>query len=64
MLRRLFLPGILEGFETAERNNLMSAKIDALVDMKFTYIVSCQLFGAQKSSGDPHAQDIIDLMIR
>ncbi|CAD5184079.1 unnamed protein product [Musa acuminata subsp. malaccensis] len=32
--------------------------------MKFTYVVSCQNFGAQKSSGDPHAQDILDLMIR
>ncbi|RWV90457.1 hypothetical protein GW17_00047337 [Ensete ventricosum] len=37
---------------------------DALSDMKFTYVVSCQNFGAQKSSGDPHAQDILDLMIR
>ncbi|KAJ0102053.1 hypothetical protein Patl1_05004 [Pistacia atlantica] len=56
--------GILEGFETAEKNSLMSAQIDALVDMKFTYVVSCQMFGTQKSSGDPHAQDIVDLMIR
>ncbi|XP_042489726.1 putative callose synthase 8 isoform X2 [Macadamia integrifolia] len=33
-------------------------------DMKFTHVISCQMFGAQKSSGDPHAQDILDLMIR
>ncbi|KAJ8457794.1 hypothetical protein OPV22_030720 [Ensete ventricosum] len=42
----------------------LSAQSDALSDMKFTYVVSCQNFGAQKSSGDPHAQDILDLMIR
>ncbi|XP_073110667.1 putative callose synthase 8 isoform X4 [Elaeis guineensis] len=40
------------------------AQFDALADMKFTYVMSCQMFGEQKSSGDPHAQDIIDLMIR
>lgn len=40
------------------------AQFDALADMKFTYVISCQMFGEQKSSGDPHAQDIIDLMIR
>ncbi|XP_065623281.1 uncharacterized protein LOC112004925 [Quercus suber] len=30
--------------------------------MKFTYVISCQSFGSQKASGDPHADDIIDLM--
>ncbi|KAF6165088.1 hypothetical protein GIB67_000672 [Kingdonia uniflora] len=42
----------------------LSAQLDALADMKFTYVLSCQMFGAQKSSGDSHAQDIIDLMTR
>ncbi|XP_038985106.1 putative callose synthase 8 isoform X2 [Phoenix dactylifera] len=42
----------------------LSAQLDALADMKFTYVISCQMFGEQRSSGDPHAQDIIDLMIR
>ncbi|KAJ4977031.1 hypothetical protein NE237_002137 [Protea cynaroides] len=42
----------------------LSAQLDALADMKFTYVISCQMFGAQKSSGDPHAQDILDMMIR
>ncbi|KAI9187505.1 hypothetical protein LWI28_028899 [Acer negundo] len=53
---------ILEGYEAAERNNRQFA--DALSDLKFTYVISCQMFGSQKSSGDPHAQDILDLMIR
>ncbi|KAG0486461.1 hypothetical protein HPP92_008556 [Vanilla planifolia] len=49
-----------------KRNSQLSlaAKLDALVDMKFTYVISCQMFGAQKASGDSHAQDIIDLMSR
>ncbi|PIA33973.1 hypothetical protein AQUCO_03900091v1 [Aquilegia coerulea] len=42
----------------------LSAQLDALADMKFTYVLACQMFGVQKSSGDSQAQDIIDLMMR
>ncbi|KAG9444221.1 hypothetical protein H6P81_015561 [Aristolochia fimbriata] len=42
----------------------LAAQLDAVADMKFTYIISCQMFGAQRASGDPHAQDILDLMIK
>ncbi|CAM0945991.1 unnamed protein product [Alopecurus aequalis] len=42
----------------------LSTELDALADMKFSYVISCQKFGEQKSNGDPHAQDIIDLMAR
>ncbi|CAM8996972.1 unnamed protein product [Rhodiola kirilowii] len=38
------------------------AKLDALADMKFTHVVSCQMYGSHKASGDPRAQDILDLM--
>lgn len=56
---------ILEGYNDVERSNRpLAAQLDALADMKFTYVVSCQMFGAQKSAGDPHAQDILDLMIK
>ncbi|XP_050112527.1 putative callose synthase 8 [Malus sylvestris] len=56
---------ILEGYDAVEsRNRELSAQLDALADMKFTYVLTCQLFGSQKASGDPHAQDIIDLMKR
>ncbi|CAK7351705.1 unnamed protein product [Dovyalis caffra] len=56
---------ILEGYDGAERNNrTLFAQLDALADLKFTYVISFQMFGSQKSSGDPHAQDIIDLMNR
>lgn len=56
---------ILEGYDAVEsRNHALSAQLDALADMKFTYVVTCQLFGSQKAAGDPHAQDLIDLMLR
>ena len=42
----------------------LSTELDALADMKFSYVISCQKFGEQKSNGDPHAKDIIDLMAR
>ncbi|KAK9269020.1 hypothetical protein L1049_000788 [Liquidambar formosana] len=56
---------LLEGYNAIERGNrALSTHLDVLADMKFTYVISCQMFGSQKSSGDPHAQDILDLMIR
>ncbi|MBA0654649.1 hypothetical protein Goklo_021614, partial [Gossypium klotzschianum] len=56
---------VLEDVNVFERNNpKSSAELDALVDMKFTYVVSCQMFGSHKSSGDPRAEDVKDLMIR
>ncbi|KAM6584955.1 hypothetical protein CsatB_011957 [Cannabis sativa] len=53
---------ILGGYDTD--NHVLSAQLDALADLKFTYVISCQQFGSQKSAGDPRAQDIIDLMKR
>lgn len=34
----------------------------AVADMKFTYVVSCQKYGIHKRSGDPRATDILRLM--
>ncbi|KAL5989975.1 hypothetical protein ACLOJK_010870 [Asimina triloba] len=52
---------LLEGYKGAERehdkkNNqhLLSAKLDALADMKFTYVISCQMLAKQKASGDQY----------
>lgn len=59
------LPDLLQSYDVVERgNSTLSAHLDALADMKFTYVISCQMFGSQKASGDPHAQAILDLMIR
>ncbi|CAH9091019.1 unnamed protein product, partial [Cuscuta epithymum] len=56
--------GILQGYDTMwSENERLAAQVEALADMKFTHVVSCQVFGSQKSSGDPQAQDILDLMI-
>ncbi|KAF9621859.1 hypothetical protein IFM89_028447 [Coptis chinensis] len=62
---------IFEDYKLVERRrdrkhgpHSLSAQLDALADMKFTYVVTCQSFGVQKASGDSHAQDLIDLMMR
>lgn len=60
----------MEGYKAAE---LMSekhsklerslwAKCQAVADMKFTYVVSCQQYGIDKRSGHQRAQDILKLM--
>lgn len=60
-----FHADILEGCDAVARENpALSAQLEALADLKFTYVVSCQMYGLQKSSGDPHAKDVLDLMIR
>lgn len=54
---------ILEGYENAEKSNMtLFAHLEALADMKYTFVISCQSFASQKASGHPHAQDIIELM--
>ncbi|CDP06081.1 unnamed protein product [Coffea canephora] len=56
---------ILQGYDAIGKgNDTLSAQLDALADMKFTHVISCQMFGSHKSSGNPQAQDILDLMIR
>ncbi|EPS71880.1 hypothetical protein M569_02879 [Genlisea aurea] len=40
---------ILENYENINRaNDTLSAELDALIDMKFTHVVSCQIYGSQK----------------
>ncbi|KAJ8616668.1 hypothetical protein MRB53_036040 [Persea americana] len=54
-----------EGAHDKKKSQLsLSAQVDAIADMKFTYVLSCQMYGAQKSSGDPRGQDILELMIK
>lgn len=56
---------ILEGYETAEKGNrALFARLEALADMKYTYVISCQSFALQKAMNDPRYKDTIDLMIR
>lgn len=46
---------ILSGYRTSDRddNKDLREHSQALADLKFTYIVSCQRYGAQKKSSDP-----------
>ncbi|XP_078163571.1 callose synthase 3-like [Carex rostrata] len=61
---------LLEGYKAAklmseeqsEPERLLWRQCQAIADMKFTYVVSCQEYGLHKRSGDPRAQDILKLM--
>ncbi|KAJ3672326.1 hypothetical protein LUZ60_007047 [Juncus effusus] len=61
---------LMEGYRAAELMSEEHSKVgrslwtqcQAVADMKFAYVVSCQQYGIQKRSGDQHAQDILKLM--
>ncbi|KAG6630069.1 callose synthase 3-like [Carya illinoinensis] len=61
---------LMEGYKAIESNTedhskgerSLWAQCQAVADMKFTYVVSCQQYGINKRSGDPRAQDILRLM--
>ncbi|CAL5333124.1 unnamed protein product [Camellia sinensis] len=61
---------LMEGYKAVELNmedhikgeRSLWAQCQAVVDMKFTYVVSCQQYGIDKRSGNPCAQDILRLM--
>ncbi|KAI5647696.1 hypothetical protein M9H77_33701 [Catharanthus roseus] len=63
---------LLKGYKAVEssaeeypRNERsMRAQCQAVADMKFTYVVSCQQYGIQKRSGDARATDILRLMTK
>ncbi|KAD5961615.1 hypothetical protein E3N88_13088 [Mikania micrantha] len=60
---------LMKGYKAIELNeDQMKGKwslwnqCQAVADMKFTYVVSCQQYGIQKRSGDPRAQNVLRLM--
>ncbi|XP_020584055.1 callose synthase 3 [Phalaenopsis equestris] len=60
---------LMEGYKALELSSdehssgrSLWAQCQAVADLKFTYVVSCQRYGAQKRSGEPQAQDILRLM--
>ncbi|CAA0815271.1 Callose synthase 3 [Striga hermonthica] len=60
---------LMEGYKAIELNEdqmrgerSLWTQCQAVSDIKFTYVVSCQLYGIQKRSDDPRAQDILRLM--
>ncbi|OVA11586.1 Glycosyl transferase [Macleaya cordata] len=64
-------PAIFGGYRTVNINQhnemAFAARSQAVADMKFTYVVSCQVYGAQKKSSDPRDrscyQNILSLML-
>jgi callose synthase len=62
--------GISEGYRTVdfnERDRRLLEQAKALADLKFTYVVSCQLYGSQKKSKNTFDRscynNILNLMV-
>ncbi|MFS7931875.1 putative 1,3-beta-glucan synthase [Helianthus anomalus] len=61
---------LMKGYKAADSNTeeylrnerSLLAQCQAVADMKFTYVVSCQQYGIQKRSNDARAHDILKLM--
>ena len=62
---------IFSGYRTIDKDNSYQRDLmehaRALADMKFTYVVSCQIYGAQKKSSDARDRscyaNILNLML-
>ncbi|PHU00376.1 Callose synthase 3 [Capsicum chinense] len=49
--------------EDKKSQRSLYAQLEAVADMKFTYVATCQNYGIQKRNGDRHATDILNLMV-
>ncbi|KAL9313852.1 hypothetical protein ACSQ67_019304 [Phaseolus vulgaris] len=49
--------------EDKKSHRSLYASLEAVADMKFTYVATCQNYGNQKRSGDRRATDILNLMV-
>jgi callose synthase len=66
----LLVSELMKGYKAAELNSEGQSKSDnstwqqcqAIADLKFTYVVSCQEYGKHKRAGHPLAKDILRLM--
>ncbi|KAJ8465898.1 hypothetical protein OPV22_028450 [Ensete ventricosum] len=67
-LEKRYLGGIEDGFSGADyistQGYELSPESRAQADLKFTYVVSCQIYGQQKQKGAQEAADIALLMQR
>ncbi|KAM3731408.1 hypothetical protein ACB098_12G161500 [Castanea mollissima] len=63
---------LMKGYKAAELDGVINSKgerslraqYQAIADLKFTYVVSCHMYGTDKRSGHPRAKDILKLMTR
>ena len=65
-----YLTAIFTGYRTIEKSDTHKKIFEysqSLTDLKFTYVVSCQVYGNQKKSSDARerscATNILNLMI-
>ncbi|KHN29244.1 Callose synthase 5 [Glycine soja] len=49
--------------EEKKSQRSLYARLEAMADLKFTYVATCQQYGNQKRSGDRRATDILNLMV-
>nr|GEU72172.1 callose synthase 5 [Tanacetum cinerariifolium] len=49
--------------EDKKSQSSLYAQLEAIADMKFTYVATCQDYGNQKRTGDRRATDILNLMV-
>ncbi|KAL2634599.1 hypothetical protein R1flu_006078 [Riccia fluitans] len=49
--------------EDKKSQRSMWAQLQAIADMKFTYVATCQIYGAQKRAADTRATEILNLML-
>lgn len=69
-MKIFFYLDLMKGYKDVESNieedskneRSLWAQCQAIADMKFTYVVSCQQYGIHKRSGDARAKDILRLM--
>lgn len=67
-----FCSELMKGYKAAELDSedhpkserSLWAQCQAVADMKFTFVVSCQQYGIDKRSGHHRAKDILKLMTR
>ncbi|KAI4323334.1 hypothetical protein L6164_022949 [Bauhinia variegata] len=63
-LRKGYKAAELESRKNPNSERSLWAQLQAVTDMKFTYVVSCQQYSIDKRSGDAKAKDILKLMTK
>ena len=63
-LMKGYKAAVLDIEENSKSERSLWAQCQALADLKFTYVVSCQQYGIDKRSGHPRAKDILRLMTK
>ncbi|GMY23975.1 callose synthase 1-like isoform X2, partial [Fagus crenata] len=54
----------LDSKENSKSERSLWAQCQAIAELKFTYVVSCQQYGIDKRSGHPRAKEILKLMTK